>query len=201
MNKLAIWGGLAISKVDGPGRRAVIHTAGCSIGCPGCFNPHTHDVTKPGVSFVSAYDFAFEVAKFVEVNGLDGLTISGGEPTDQMDALVEFLRVVRWEGVDSIVMFSGRRRAWLEKHRTMWAEIVDCELIDVLIDGPFDRNRLAAAGLRGSENQEIHMITSQHEQSDFNMRGVEIQIDSTGNVIVLGFPEQEMLNELVGGAA
>ncbi|RME55891.1 MAG: 4Fe-4S cluster-binding domain-containing protein, partial [Deltaproteobacteria bacterium] len=33
---------LPCSEVNGPGRRAVVWVQGCSLGCPGCFNPHTH---------------------------------------------------------------------------------------------------------------------------------------------------------------
>ena len=30
------------SRANGPGVRAVIWVQGCSLGCPGCFNPQTH---------------------------------------------------------------------------------------------------------------------------------------------------------------
>ena len=30
------------SRANGPGTRAVIWVQGCSLGCPGCFNPKTH---------------------------------------------------------------------------------------------------------------------------------------------------------------
>ncbi|NJO00209.1 MAG: 4Fe-4S cluster-binding domain-containing protein, partial [Anaerolineales bacterium] len=29
------------SRVNGPGLRAVLWVQGCSLGCPGCFNPQT----------------------------------------------------------------------------------------------------------------------------------------------------------------
>ena len=31
-----------LSLVNGPGKRAVVWVQGCSLGCPGCFNPQTH---------------------------------------------------------------------------------------------------------------------------------------------------------------
>ena len=34
---------LPVSQVNGPGRRAVVWVQGCTLGCPGCFNPETHD--------------------------------------------------------------------------------------------------------------------------------------------------------------
>ena len=30
------------SRANGPGLRAVLWARGCSLGCPGCFNPETH---------------------------------------------------------------------------------------------------------------------------------------------------------------
>ena len=31
------------SRANGPGWRSVVWVQGCSLGCPGCFNPQTHD--------------------------------------------------------------------------------------------------------------------------------------------------------------
>ena len=33
---------LPASRANGPGLRAVLWVQGCSLGCPGCFNPQTH---------------------------------------------------------------------------------------------------------------------------------------------------------------
>jgi anaerobic ribonucleoside-triphosphate reductase activating protein len=33
---------LPLSYANGPGRRAVLWVQGCTLGCPGCFNPETH---------------------------------------------------------------------------------------------------------------------------------------------------------------
>ncbi|HQU93730.1 MAG TPA: 4Fe-4S cluster-binding domain-containing protein, partial [Pyrinomonadaceae bacterium] len=43
------------SVVDGPGRRSVIQVAGCSIRCPGCHLPETHERNngrKVSISYV-----------------------------------------------------------------------------------------------------------------------------------------------------
>ena len=31
------------SRANGPGARFVVWMQGCTLGCPGCFNPTTHD--------------------------------------------------------------------------------------------------------------------------------------------------------------
>jgi anaerobic ribonucleoside-triphosphate reductase activating protein len=33
---------MEVSRVNGPGRRAVVWLQGCSLHCPGCWNPETH---------------------------------------------------------------------------------------------------------------------------------------------------------------
>jgi len=36
------------SRANGPGWRSVVWVQGCSLGCPGCFNPQTHDRAEAG---------------------------------------------------------------------------------------------------------------------------------------------------------
>ncbi|MGD0006352.1 MAG: 4Fe-4S cluster-binding domain-containing protein, partial [Anaerolineaceae bacterium] len=31
-----------LSLVNGPGKRSVVWVQGCTLNCPGCFNPQTH---------------------------------------------------------------------------------------------------------------------------------------------------------------
>jgi len=33
---------ISASRVNGPGRRAVVWFQGCTLACPGCWNPETH---------------------------------------------------------------------------------------------------------------------------------------------------------------
>ncbi|MBZ0237815.1 MAG: radical SAM protein, partial [Deltaproteobacteria bacterium] len=63
------------SRANGPGTRFVIWMQGCSLGCPGCFNPTTH--APAGGELV---DTAALLAEVAATRGLDGLTLSGGEP-------------------------------------------------------------------------------------------------------------------------
>ena len=39
---LRLHGFLPRSRANGPGWRSVVWVQGCSLGCPGCFNPQTH---------------------------------------------------------------------------------------------------------------------------------------------------------------
>lgn len=190
-DKIAIFGKIVESSVDGPGTRAVIHFAGCSIGCPGCFNPLTHDATAPGVWYGSAKSIA---RRMLAVS--DSVTISGGEPTDQLESLFDLCVELRAEGCNDIVLFTGKKVS-VHERKPLWNKLIrDC-LVDVVVDGPFKQGNLAIIGLRGSDNQEVIPITERWTVADFNEREVEITLDfSSGGLLITGFPDQELLDLL-----
>ena len=73
------------SRANGPGLRAVVYFQGCSLQCPGCWNPSSHkfrgiEVTMPEVAQ------RFEEARRLEP--LEGATFSGGEPMQQAEGAV-----------------------------------------------------------------------------------------------------------------
>ena len=90
------------SRANGPGRRAVLWTQGCSLGCAGCFNPQTHSFSGEPV----AVDKLFECLAAM-ADHLEGITVSGGEPLQQPRALLALLKRVRAETPLSIIVFTG----------------------------------------------------------------------------------------------
>lgn len=191
--KLKIYGDIVPSKVDGPGQRVVVHTAGCTVGCPGCFSPHTHNADGPNTKSISPADFAEQTVAAMKACGATGVTVSGGEPTDQLRALGLYLSELRLRGVDSIVLFSGRRIEWLRQQKR-WQMMEHCKLVDVLIDGPFNQKQMEEEWLRGSRNQRIIPLTDRHEVSQFQNREVEVFIHpETRKVTFLGFPDKDMI--------
>lgn len=82
-----------LSRVNGPGLRLTIWVQGCSLGCKGCFNPLTHNLGAGRSVLVN--DLAAQIDK---LESIDGVTLSGGEPLDQaqaIDLLVHSLNVPR----------------------------------------------------------------------------------------------------------
>ncbi len=194
MDALRLVGKIETSSVDGPGIRAVIHTAGCSIGCPGCFNPHTHDAGVGWSAEVRA--LAREsVAASVAAGGDGSVTVSGGEPSDQLPALLAYLTALREHGCPSVVMYSGRTRGALLR-RALWREIEAAGLVDVLIDGPYREALPEAEVVKGSENQVVHALTGVIPVSAMRrVAEVEIEFGSDG-FSVLGFPSAGLLSAL-----
>lgn len=65
----------------GPGRRTVVHFQGCTLGCIGCFSPHTWPAA--GGQTLSIDAAAGLIAAHARANGETALTFSGGEPLQQ----------------------------------------------------------------------------------------------------------------------
>ena len=89
-------GGLQkVSLIDYPGRiSAVVFTQGCNFRCPYCHNPGLVPFDPPGILLPEEDVFSFLEKRR---GRLDGVTISGGEPTIQTD-LGSFLKKVKFLG-------------------------------------------------------------------------------------------------------
>ncbi|MGC9497773.1 4Fe-4S single cluster domain-containing protein [Streptomyces sp. WG7] len=72
----------------GPGRRLGVWFQGCSLACAGCMSRHTWDARGGTHVSVSAL---LELWGEALERGAEGLTVSGGEPLQQPDALAGLL--------------------------------------------------------------------------------------------------------------
>ena len=75
---------------DGEGIRTVVWTQGCPHNCKGCHNPGTHDFNG---GFLMDVDEVIEELKNIE--GQDGITLSGGDPLCQSDACIEICKAAK----------------------------------------------------------------------------------------------------------
>jgi anaerobic ribonucleoside-triphosphate reductase activating protein len=84
----------------------------------------------------------------------EGITVSGGEPFDQPEALAHLLRELRARTEVDILVFSGhafaKLRGWLERSPG---------LIDAIMSEPYDERAPQTQALRGSDNQRLHQLT------------------------------------------
>jgi anaerobic ribonucleoside-triphosphate reductase activating protein len=119
------------SRANGPGCRAVVWVQGCTLGCPGCFNPETHDFH--GGQWVGV-DELFERIRALQ-GTIEGITVSGGEPFQQRPALLALLQRVRAETDLSVLVFTGYTWDEIQRFRET-AALLSC--IDVLIAGRYD---------------------------------------------------------------
>jgi len=184
---MRVFGDCIVSEVDGPGLRAVVHFAGCSLRCPGCFNRSMRPTVGRQMAAAELADELLALAPAV--------TISGGEPTDQLESLRELLQELRKRGCRDIVLFSGRTLRELNGSAT-WHAIVDNGLLDVLIDGRFVADRVETRNVtRGSDNQRVICLTDRWKPEDFNRRGVQVHV-AGDRLVVTGFPTEELTEAL-----
>ena len=168
------------SKANGPGNRAVVWLQGCSLGCPGCFNPTTH---APSAGIKMAVPELLEKLERL-ADSLEGLTISGGEPMEQSPALYQLLSGLRSRTPWSFILFSGYEKREILDHPLGPAIL---GLVDVLIDGRFQARAKTDSGLRGSENQTLHFLTDRYGPGDFvNLPVGEVVIQRDGVMDVTG---------------
>jgi anaerobic ribonucleoside-triphosphate reductase activating protein len=171
---------LPYSRANGPGVRAVIWVQGCSLACPGCFNPATHPFAD---GELVAVDVLFQ--RLVALgNRIEGLTVSGGEPLQQHCALLALLQRVRRETGLSVLVFTGF--TWDEvQHMPEAEELLAC--IDVFIAGRYDHNQRLARNLRGSANKTVHLLTDRYTITGLQaVPPAEVIITTEGEVVLSG---------------
>lgn len=185
---------LALSRVHfpvttlGPGRRIGIWFQGCSIRCSGCISSDTWVRKTPDL----------DVSRLIEqiqqwLHECDGVTISGGEPFEQAEALELLLREIRRLSEVSVLVYSGRPLEELAGH-----DVVKQGLVDCLISDPFDARQAQTRYLRGSDNQRMTCLTglghqvfgSLDRQVTHADRKLDVMFDEDGEVWLAGIPSR-----------
>jgi anaerobic ribonucleoside-triphosphate reductase activating protein len=167
------------SRANGPGARFVVWFQGCTLGCPGCFNPTTHDPDAGRRMPVDALIGELTRAR----PGIEGLSLSGGEPLQQPAAARAVLDAARALGLSTLA-FSGYT---LDEIRGLPGGPDVLARLDVLIDGRYVAPDRLATGLRGSANQRIQLLTDRYALADVEATPVaEIRIGPTGDVVLTG---------------
>lgn len=133
----------------GPGHRVGIWLQGCSIRCPGCVSADTWTSARGETSVEMVVE---RVRHWLRE--ADGVTISGGEPFDQFEALAALLTSIRQFADGDILVYSGHPVERLGPALDRLAG-----LIDVLISDPYDPSAGQTLPLRGSDNQRLHLLT------------------------------------------
>jgi len=183
----------AVYQVLGPGLRAVVWVQGCSLRCPGCMVPETWATT--GGQLVDP----IELADYILVReDIEGVTISGGEPTEQPAAVARLLARVKAAGKNTWVYSGYTLRELLDRRDPATDEMLS--LIDVLVDGRYDINQAGRYPFRGSMNQNIihltHAIASDRVAQAASS-AIEVQIDQYGHLVLIGIPPPGFLPQLL----
>lgn len=183
---------IPFSRINGSGARLVIFFQGCNGSCSDCFNPETHSFEEKSLLTSS------EIFTRHFVNGIEGITISGGEPFEQPSGLLEILKAAKNNHGLSTIVYTGFTYENLTD-KMDFKEIF--EYIDVLIDGRYEKSNSESSLLaRGSTNQNFNFLNNRYSIKDFYIPGkVEYTVSKDGSVVQTGFSEIPWLAGVSGG--
>lgn len=169
---------LTSSLVNGPGYRAVIHTQGCILGCPGCWNPQTHSFTSgEWIKNSTLIDWILGLKD----TGIEGVTFSGGEPIHQIESIWYIWKTVKSQWPTATLgMFTGYSLRELEEgnyKRFLYSELTKqvtqvasyrdgnismwkglTQVLDWAIMGRYVKTLPSTNPMCGSSNQEIMLF-------------------------------------------
>ena len=184
-----------LSRDSGPGLRWLLFLQGCGRPCTTvCLNPQFLSPARG--EWMTVHDLGI-IAEQVAVGTwgtVEGLTLLGGEPTDQAASLELLLPRVRALGL-SVMLYSGHRLRWFfEPFNRAARRLLD--LSDILVDGPF-LPELVNPELRwrGSRNQRVIRLTCRYSEDDLEsamrMRGVTLRLVGGDAVTVSGLQDRQ----------
>ena len=180
--------------VLGPGRRYGIWVQGCARRCPGCASSDTWDYD--GGEETGFSELASRIVAASKAEGLIGLTVTGGEPLDQVQELCELIATVKGvlgDGFD-VLVFTGNPVEEIPEDSPIFA------CADAMVCGPYMREIPGRGTLIATGNQELLLLTDlakDRYDADYLAKGVSLQASADGREITLvGIPEAGTLDRL-----
>lgn len=140
----------------GYGRRLGIWTVGCPRRCRNCSNPELQ-VEDPS-QMIEIDDLREIIQHYLPQ--IDGITITGGDPLFQSQALHELLTICDELGVADVLVYTGYTMKEISESSSLRPLLSH---IGVLIDGPYIEEKNDSVGIRGSSNQKIYILNKELE--------------------------------------
>lgn len=171
------------TSAEGPHERLALWVAGCDLACPGCCNPELFDPNSGRLLDLVEIHALLDRA----VTNVEGITVLGGEPLQQIEAVTWLLREAKARQLGTL-LFTGYtldEARTLEGFDMLWAHV------DTLVDGRFDARRPdRTRRFIGSANQGLQHHTSRYRDPAL-WRGparIEARVDPRGHVELHGLP-------------
>lgn len=183
-------------KTLGPGERLVIWTVGCSKHCKNCANPELwfFDKTKD----ISIDDLCELITQSTQGKKFDGVTITGGDPFEQLQELLNLLRNLK-RLTDDIIVYTGYIYDEIKKNCSNEELNEIKETVTLLIDGQYiDELNDNQCVLRGSTNQNLIFFNGKHKETYDLYLSEERKIQNVfydNKLISVGIHNREKLEE------
>ena len=169
------------SRCNGHGTRFVIWVQGCNKRCLNCFNPDYQQHTTKTLMDVKTL-----TSEVLAVSGIDGITISGGEPFLQAKELSELAKSVRSNGL-SVLVFTGYSEKELNESNDKDIRAL-MDNTDMIIAGVYDPAYPSEIPMIGSSIQKVMNITGRlPDPSEDQIPRVEVICEGK-SVSLSGFP-------------
>ena len=174
----------------GPGRRVVLWVRGCTIGCRNCM---TKELWASGTA-EPIHQLVERVLHPLQTH--DGLTISGGEPFEQAVAVAELIALLRRElPLLHVFCYSGftLKSLLLREDSQGLLNLVNC-----LMDGPYNGALPQSKPWRGSDNQNLHVLRGppMDANDETTLRHLQIQPVSVDRVRLIGIPKKGDIDKI-----
>ena len=184
------------SDVLGPYLRSILWVQGCLKNCPGCIAPETHarEGKEEEVETILEWIHAHPEN--------EGITISGGEPFLQAEALCQLVQVIKEEN-KGVIIYSGYTYQELKQKKDKYIDLL-LDMTDLLIDGPYIESLDSQEAGRGSSNQNYIFLTPRYIQNQDYFCGERHAVIYTDHnqYIMEGIPSKEdkiLFDAIIGG--
>ncbi len=191
MKTLALYMRVTSTEALGPHKRYALWTQGCKKRCRGCISPDAQPMQGGTLVPISVL-----LSEIIDAADVEGITISGGEPFLQQNALCELIDQVRQDRDIGVIVYTGM----------LYSEVANTPLLqrcDLLIDGEYIEELNDDRSLRGSSNQNVVCITDRYRDivdSYYGCPGRKIEfVQRDGSFDMIGIPSKSIINSFVGG--
>jgi len=176
------------TRAMGPGLRSALWVQGCPFSCPGCIAPEWRTYEERQLMTPEQ-----AVQRLLSIQGVTGITFSGGEPMLQAASLAQTARLARQQVPQlTVICFTGYTLQQLVRMKRLPGITALMDELDVLIDGQYDWRHHTDIGLRGSSNQSIYYLGERLKNTSLEELGrrVEIRI-LDGEMMLVGVPTRK----------
>lgn len=160
--------------VDGEGIRCALYVSGCPLACKGCYNKSIQNFNIGEPYTIELED---KIIKDISHEGVQGLTLLGGEPFMNPTVSLRLIQRVRYEFGDSRDIWCWTGFTWEELHNAMINHSATGQMrkqmlddIDVLVDGRYIEEQegwsTGKIKFRGSWNQRIINVKESRENNE-----------------------------------
>ncbi len=170
---------------QGQDKRLGIWVQGCSLHCKACINQPLW--ATDGGECVDVHNLFNWL--LLNAEAFDGITITGGEPFEQYDQLIEFLHLVKTNTRLNVCCFSGY---YLHELYAKHPDKLFSKYIDYLIDGRYSEKMDEKEGMSGFSSQTTYKFINEipylDESFKFSTKW-SLKVDDDCKINMSGIPK------------